>query len=381
MDNRPDNIEEEEELEVIEYLVPKSIVNSLIDSFGILKNQLNEVLDIPAAGSPDQATGWWKNQNGDDQLVLRGALTAIAAPALISQISIMRGNEKMIGTTLVQESSRPDDPCFLVGEDEAGENLRIRRLRAPEVMSGTLINYLDSNMELGVADINFTTEIDDFHTLLGVLDLYRRQYYQAMMEHDPVPTEFKTADILKSIEDSHQYGDPRWLLPFALPSLQDMQVPDLNTLNHSLYDLGKMGIISITEDYSTVKLVAPSELLADELRERPVSIRVTNLGFSYDGTPAGMSSIFLRGENLVWFINIGGETGTTATWAAVELEQVAEILAELFTPVGAPPITASATPQSSGDAAPMCPKCGKPATWVEAYKRWYCYSCQEYLDV
>ncbi len=27
-----------------------------------------------------------------------------------------------------------------------------------------------------------------------------------------------------------------------------------------------------------------------------------------------------------------------------------------------------------------CPKCGKPATWIEEYKRWYCYNCQEYLE-
>ena len=35
---------------------------------------------------------------------------------------------------------------------------------------------------------------------------------------------------------------------------------------------------------------------------------------------------------------------------------------------------------STQKATPMCPKCGKPATWIEAYKRWYCYSCQEYLE-
>ena len=28
---------------------------------------------------------------------------------------------------------------------------------------------------------------------------------------------------------------------------------------------------------------------------------------------------------------------------------------------------------------PLCPRCGKPATWVEEYKRWYCYECKEYL--
>ena len=29
--------------------------------------------------------------------------------------------------------------------------------------------------------------------------------------------------------------------------------------------------------------------------------------------------------------------------------------------------------------APICPTCGKPATWIEQYKRWYCYNCSKYL--
>jgi len=28
----------------------------------------------------------------------------------------------------------------------------------------------------------------------------------------------------------------------------------------------------------------------------------------------------------------------------------------------------------------ICPQCGKPATWIPQYKRWYCYNCQKYLD-
>lgn len=27
-----------------------------------------------------------------------------------------------------------------------------------------------------------------------------------------------------------------------------------------------------------------------------------------------------------------------------------------------------------------CPYCGKPASWIEQYQRWYCYSCQRYID-
>jgi ribosomal protein S27AE len=32
------------------------------------------------------------------------------------------------------------------------------------------------------------------------------------------------------------------------------------------------------------------------------------------------------------------------------------------------------------EATPLCPECGKPGTWVEDYKRWYCYNCKEYLE-
>ncbi|RLE85904.1 MAG: hypothetical protein DRJ39_00795 [Thermoprotei archaeon] len=30
--------------------------------------------------------------------------------------------------------------------------------------------------------------------------------------------------------------------------------------------------------------------------------------------------------------------------------------------------------------AKICPFCGKPATWISQYKRWYCYNCQKYID-
>lgn len=27
----------------------------------------------------------------------------------------------------------------------------------------------------------------------------------------------------------------------------------------------------------------------------------------------------------------------------------------------------------------ICPTCGKPATWIPQYQRWYCYNCARYL--
>lgn len=28
---------------------------------------------------------------------------------------------------------------------------------------------------------------------------------------------------------------------------------------------------------------------------------------------------------------------------------------------------------------PACPTCGKPLTYIEEYKRWYCYNCSKYV--
>ena len=42
-------------------------------------------------------------------------------------------------------------------------------------------------------------------------------------------------------------------------------------------------------------------------------------------------------------------------------------------------ITFRSDAASSSTGPPLCPKCGKRATWVEQYKRWYCYECKEYL--
>jgi sporulation protein YlmC with PRC-barrel domain len=34
---------------------------------------------------------------------------------------------------------------------------------------------------------------------------------------------------------------------------------------------------------------------------------------------------------------------------------------------------------SSKASQPMCPTCGKPLTWIDKYKRWYCYNDKKYV--
>jgi hypothetical protein len=46
-------------------------------------------------------------------------------------------------------------------------------------------------------------------------------------------------------------------------------------------------------------------------------------------------------------------------------------------PTGAPPMAPAPAPGVS--AAVMCPRCGKPATFVPQYNRYYCYTDQQYV--
>jgi len=59
-----------------------------------------------------------------------------------------------------------------------------------------------------------------------------------------------------------------------------------------------------------------------------------------------------------------------------------EAAAEAAAPQAAAPqatVAAPAAPQAAGEGV-ICPYCGKPATWIEQYKRWYCYNCGRYVE-
>jgi ribosomal protein S27AE len=73
-----------------------------------------------------------------------------------------------------------------------------------------------------------------------------------------------------------------------------------------------------------------------------------------------------------------GETIFSSIKLDAAVDFVHEILSPTIVPAKRIEVKETEPPKEAGQT-PMCPKCGKPATWIEAYKRWYCYSCQEYL--
>jgi len=380
---------DDQELEMREYHVPRAAVQPLLTSFSMVRNRLGEVFDLPQ-GDAGQATRWWQSQKPDDQIVLRQALTALASPVIMSDIAIMRGDQGLVQTTLTKESLRADDPAFLVGTDEGGENLRLRRLQSPEVMAGTILMYLEAGVEPGLADFKFEVNLNEFLVLLATLDLHRRSHMISLLEHEEAKPSLKLEDVQKSVNDGLQYPDPRWLVPFVVPILPEKPQLDWDAIWQAVYSLGQRGIVKLSGDNTELALTEAGDLLATEMLRKMTQVRIASLGYTEDGKQGSQTSFFIRGESLIWYMDVGAESVVVA---AVDLDKAGELLAELFKPVGAPPVAqpVKAAPKAAAPAAALkpaapapkvryCPDCGKPATWIEQYQRWYCYGCQKYLE-
>lgn len=48
-------------------------------------------------------------------------------------------------------------------------------------------------------------------------------------------------------------------------------------------------------------------------------------------------------------------------------------------PVAVPQVAAQPTAATSAPQAVICPKCGKPATYIPQYQRYYCYTDKKYI--
>jgi hypothetical protein len=366
----------------------------------MVHNKLAEVFELPQ-GDAGQAMQWWQKQTPDDQLALRQVLASLASPSMVSSVSILRGEEALKDTTLVQQSLRPEDPCFLLGEDAQRTNFKIRRLPDTDAFSATILMYLDAGLEPGVAEFKFETNINEFVVLLAILDLQKRVTLQAKLEHELVPTNLALADVQKSIADGLQYPDPRWLLPYVMPILPMKPNLDWNAIWQAAVGLSQRGLLKISQDKTTVTLNEAGVLLSTEMDRRMSTIRVASFGYDGQGRPGSTTSLLIRGESLIWFISI--DTASVVV-AAIDLDKAGEMLKELFKPAAAPPVSQPAkvsapkvaapraapqpaapkTPPTqaaapAGQKARFCPDCGQPATWVEQYKRWYCYKCKKYL--
>lgn len=80
----------------------------------------------------------------------------------------------------------------------------------------------------------------------------------------------------------------------------------------------------------------------------------------------------------------GAPSAMAPTWAPMAGPPVAAPPPPATTPPAAVPSSPAPAympgpPMAAVTAAATCPRCGRPATWIAQYSRWYCYTDQQYV--
>ncbi|MGB9895957.1 MAG: PRC-barrel domain-containing protein [Thermoproteota archaeon] len=135
-------------------------------------------------------------------------------------------------------------------------------------------------------------------------------------------------------------------------------------------------------------------------RSKLVGMSIYNPDGSFVGTVKDLSVVLGTGEMGI-IVTTKYQTEIEIPWSNVGAAEDIVILKEAVKVEPPPtPVVPEATPSSATAPATeekkgllssvkglipkqekkICPTCGKPATYIKEYDRWYCYNCQKYID-
>lgn len=135
-------------------------------------------------------------------------------------------------------------------------------------------------------------------------------------------------------------------------------------------------------------------------RSKLIGMNIYNPDGSFVGTVKDLSVVLGSGEMGI-IATTRYQTEIEIPWSNVSAAEDIIILKESVkveappTPVTpTPEVTTYTTPQASEKKGifssikeiipkqekKICPTCGKPATYIKEYGRWYCYNCKKYID-
>ena len=365
-------------------LIAKDHVAPLITQFGMVRNELALLFDLPqlSAASTTAAIIWWQSQSAENQHTYREALAALASPFIIADIGINSGNESLVNTHAVIPSTRWNDPLFLLGE-VSGAQFKLERLKQGDLLLNTLLLYLQGGETICELDMRFEISQCDFVVLISMTDLMVRLRYRSLLDHKPYGAAMKMDDIATSVEEGFAFPDPRWLLAFSIPILHTtLDKFPKDAIRQSVNNLVQTGLLQ-NAGGDNFSFTEAGERFVKSVGMRKNSIRIDAYGVGTDGRNGRQSQIFIRGESLLWYAGIGVRNTDTVFVAALDLANAEALLKEVFTPVAVPkPISSPAPAEApaAADAPPkklrFCPQCG---TSIKQGKQ-FCPQCGTKVD-
>jgi len=231
--------------------------------------------------------------------------------------------------------------------------------------------------------------------LLHTADMYRRLYYQSMLDYIPVSDlTFSTFQYAEAMRDSVSSGDYRWLVPsllYMLPQGMPLGVNGLSEQFESMKNWGLITPVQQEDDYDLYKFTPRGDTWGLEFMTRWISALSMNVSI-YDGKVKAMPDrLFLLGTTLsIHAFSFNGlGLNTSIEHAALGADRVAELLQTLLKverkhvtspeqekPESPTPELAQPTEQTPSAPIPTpstayCPKCGQKVNPVDNF----CINC------
>lgn len=322
-----------------EIAIPKNLAAPLIEQLSIVRGRLGGTFALPVSsgdGARREALVWWEAQKNEDRSLIHTALEALAAPVLTADCAILRNNRTQLTSRLVILSLKPEDPVFLVGTDPAGKDFRVEYLSHRDTFINTLLLYLaGTSPVLSDSRLTFSIPRQDLPVLLGIIDLRRRQQYQALLSNGVLPMTMNFGEIEQSTKDGIATTDPRWILPFTA-SIAPVKFtsPEPQEIRQSLSDLVTKGLLRHGPSAGSYDVTDAGQMLADAWGDQITWIGFSLVGVRSDGKFAVTCAMAVRSESSLWFVDLGGKGPSPVTVTTVNFTQMRACIEKLFSPTG-----------------------------------------------
>ena len=366
----------EGEVKTEKVTIPTPYVGPVIRTLGLVKSALYPMLGFPEGGAGDEtaAVQWWSKRPAGDQQRIRQVLAACASPALVFNARILAGETRMVAMSGVIDSLRPADPLYLVGDSPQPGLSEMVIVPSRELLLDTLAGYLAPGLPVGELQFKLTLSREDLRVLMGMVDVFRRARYLALLDHS-VPTEdLGIEEIAGYCARASAAPDPRWILPLLLSAAgMDLPPPADTAVKASLERMVRTGVLQNGGAAGRYRFSEAGMVMYESLAE-PLSLILLEVGgATREGVLATASALFVRSDPLLWFIDTGTAAGDSAMLVACSGKQARDLAAELITPVAVP------VPLPSSAPAPKAPPAAAPAAPPAAPARKFCRNCGEPL--
>jgi len=314
----------------------RQMLGALVRHFNLPQGLLGAAfMDQPADPGYAAQVAQWHSALPEAEKIPLSALKVLAEPALVADVRAFLRRETLIRTWAVCGAAGECPLVLAAASGEDGEQLKLNWRQTREEFADTLLVWLIEAGEPSEPEMKVELSQAEFAVLLALCDLHSRAAYSAYIAHTPVAASYPVAFLQQAFQEAVAVDDPRWLLSFATPLLdEEASKLTADQVGQTVDRLVRRGLIQ--REGAEIRWTVPGEYLAESFHRRKVTVAIDTAASDRDGLLGTHAGLLLRSDQPLWYADIAG--GGPAAVTGVSVQAARDILDAFLTPVGPPPV-------------------------------------------